>query len=164
MPSDETLATILDFTPEDLITNRAGKLSTRQSENLHCYVRRQQPGLLVFAVLIAVFVFAGFAASTKNIVTGIVAGGVVVAFLAALTINLNRRAWRALDQGTVEVATGPATHKMNKARSKGIAASYYLMVGGVTFNVKLDVYNAFQEGVVYKVYYVRLLADNAVSA
>jgi hypothetical protein len=164
MASNNSLAQLLNFTPEDLTTNRAGKLTARQIEYLRRYVRKQEPGCVIVSLF---FTAAGgliIGVLANQVIAGVLGGLLILALFTALIVATLRRSANALSQGDVKIAEGLCSRRIVHSTGKAPSTNYYLKLGDTEFNVERRIYSAFEEGLVYRAYYVLLYADTIVSA
>jgi hypothetical protein len=172
MPSGPpNLAGVLGFSPDELMLNRAGRVSERQLALLR---RARRVGSL-WLVFVGVFV-AGFVAvivlyvlpqlnkkhagegsvQTTPIVVGVVA---LVVLIMVLSILRTKRSLTKLGSGTVQVASGPARGRVRRLHSDentdiGGGLRYELTIGGTTFIVSgQSVLAGFVDGASYRAYY-----------
>jgi hypothetical protein len=170
MPSGlPDLAGVLGFSPDELMLNRAGRVSERQVALLR---RSRRVGsqwlvfvgvaLVVFAVVIVAVVLPKLnttnagegSVQTTPIVVGVVA---FVVLIMVLSIVRTRRSLGRLASGTVYAASGPAQTRVRRLggnEDDGGSLRYELTIGGATFFVgDRGVLAAFSEGAPYRAYY-----------
>ena len=172
MPSGPPdLAAVLGFSPEELMLNRAGRVSERQRALLSRARRSGLIWLLVVAVFMAAFVAvillvvlpklntkdAGEGSvQTTPIVIGVLA---FVVLIVVLSVARSRRSLSRLASGTVHAASGPASTRVRRMRGNedsdhGEGLRYELTIGATTFFVAgRSVLAAFVEGAPYRAYY-----------
>jgi hypothetical protein len=155
------LQTALDFSPDDLVDNRSGKLSVRQRERLRRLRFRSMligAALLIFFAFVATsFLFVGQqnAAPISSLIgVGVtVANTVMLAIMARYWLRLNAD----LQAGRVRAVTGSAERVI---RVTGRTANYVIRIGGEQFPVNKETIKAFQHEASYTLYstpYTRLL-------
>ena len=177
--ADAALQAAFHFTDDDLVANRAGRLSPTQQTRMTAAKGRSQVANLIFGaifvvivVVIAVIVLppllAPQPANSSAVPPGIIVLVlVVVVGIIGLTILRSRRKLTRLD-GAVLVTEGPAKTRQGSA---GVAddtvslAVYRLTVGSVTFPLSSAAQLApFADGQRYRVYYVKGTLPIPVSA
>lgn len=150
----DSLATHLNFTPDDLTANRAGQLSARQVARL----RRMRRRTLLLAVgVVLVIVLAATAAlflgqqRASTILTFI---GIGLTICGAAIAGAFLRNWLRLnadiDGGAVRSTTGPARHTI---RVTGRAAVYLLDIDDQRFALPETTFLSFEEGRRYRIYW-----------
>jgi hypothetical protein len=171
MPSGPpNLAGVLGFTPDELMLNRAGRVSERQLALLR---RARRVGarwlvlvglvLAAFAVVIVVVVAPKLSTKTAGegsmqttpIVVGVVA---FVVLIMLLSILRTRRSLSRLASGAVLATSGQAQTKVRRLGGNeedyGGGMRYELTIGSTTFFVGgRGVLAAFAEGAPYRAYY-----------
>jgi len=172
--ADPTLHEALNFTNDDLVANRAGKLGPTQQARLTKSKGRSQvvnlisgAVFLVIIIVIAVYVLpmylTGPAASAAPIIVIVL---IVVAGIIAFTIFRSRRKLARLD-GAVLMTEGEASTRTGMAPISGGAMMpmYRLSIGTVTFALATpEPMRAFTNGHLYRGYYVQGTLPILVSA
>ena len=172
MPSGlPNLGGVLGFSPDELMLNRAGRVSERQIALLR-QARRVGSLWLVF---VGVFVvgFVGLIvfyvlpqlnkknAGEGSVQTGPIVVGVValVVLIMVLSIMRTKRSLSRFASGAVHVASGPAHGRVRRLHldentDVGGGLRYELTIGGVTFFVAgQHVLAAFADGASYRAYF-----------
>jgi hypothetical protein len=172
--ADPTLHEALDFTDEDLVANRAGRLGPTQQGRLTKSKGRSQAinlisggVFLVIMIVIAVYVLpmylTGPAAQAAPIIVAVL---IVVVALIGLSIARGRRKLSRLD-GAVLMTEGEASARQGMApiSGGGMMPMYRLSVGKVTFALATpEPMRAFTNGHIYRAYYVQGTLPILVSA
>jgi membrane-bound ClpP family serine protease len=173
--ADPTLQEALNFTDEDLVANRAGKLGPTQQGRMTTTKGRSQVTNLIFgAVFLVIIVVIGFsvlpqylsssaAGQYVPIVVGVL---ILVVLIIGFTILRSRRKLNRLD-GAVLVTQGAADTRAGVAPVSGGAMLpvYRLSIGSVTFALSSpEPMRAFVSGQQYKAYYVQGTLPILVSA
>ena len=173
--SDPTLQAALNFTDDDLVANRAGKLGPSQQGRMTKTKGRSQVTNLIFGavflviiVVIAVYVLPQYMSSSagSQSVPIIVAVLIVVLAIIGFTIFRSRRKLGRLD-GAVLMTEGEASARQGLAPISGGAMipMYRLSVGKVTFALATpEPMRAFTNGKQYRAYYVQGTLPILVSA
>ncbi|MEP6478596.1 MAG: hypothetical protein ABJB03_04340 [Rhodoglobus sp.] len=160
----------LGFTPEDLTSNRAGKLSPTQQVKMTKNRGRSQVinlvmgGIfIVFLIVIGVVVLPGLMApqpaNSSAIPAPIIIGvGAFVALIIVFTVFRSRRKITGMDgavlsvEGVVKTRSG-AFGDANQFASTGMV--YRVKIGSKTFAVSTQAQvDAFDDGKTYRGYYV----------
>jgi hypothetical protein len=172
MPSGlPDLAAVLGFSPEELMLNRAGRVSDRQQALLRRARRYGLVWLLIVGVAMAAFIAvillfvlpklnkndAGEGSvKTTPIIVGVVA---FVVLIVIVSIVRTRSSLTKLGSGVVHTASGPASTRVRRMRGNddsdhGTGLRYELTIGRTTFFVSgQSVLGAFVEGAPYRAYY-----------
>jgi hypothetical protein len=173
--SDPTLQAALNFTDDDLVANRAGKLGPTQQGRMTKTKGVSQVTNLIFGavflviiVVIAVYVLPQYLSSSVGaqavpIIVGVL---ILVLLIIALTIFRSRRKLGRLD-GAVLMTEGEASARQGLAPISGGAMMpmYRLSVGKVTFALATpEPMRAFTNGKQYRAYYVQGTLPILVSA
>ena len=166
-----SLGGVLGFSPDELMLNRAGRVSERQLALLRRARRTGSlwlgfVGLCVvgFVALIVLYVLPKLntkhegegAVQTTPIVVGVVA---LVVLIMVLSIFRTKRSLSRLASGAVHTASGPAHGRVRRLASNedsevGGGLRYELTIGGTTFFVAgQSVLAAFVDGAPYRAYY-----------
>jgi hypothetical protein len=172
------LNTAFDFTDDDLVANRAGRLSPTQQGKMSKLRGRAQVANLVFGaifvviiVVIAVIVLPGVLApqpaGSSAVPPGLIAL-VLVGVLGIIVFSVlrGRRKLQGV-AGAVLTTEGEAKTRsgMVEVGDGGMGAIYRLTVGKVTFPLSSpDQLAPFTDGTRYRVYYVRGTLPVVVSA
>lgn len=190
MGSSQTsrISAALDFTDEELLANRAGRVSDRQQAKLSRSRRTGRIGLLVmglvvvaFAVIILTVVVPKISRQNSDDSTPIVPIVVgVLAFMVlvmTLSITRTRRRLNRLGSGNIALVTGIAKTRARRIHGNVVDASapgsgygggmrYELTIGSVRFIVPSQaVLDAFEDGRAYRGYYAgRGLISTLLSA
>lgn len=148
-----TLTETLNFTPDDLDANRAGKLSEAQKARLTRNWRR------TLWIVIGLVVVCGLGATILLFVgqqqgsTILSAVGVLVTFLNAATVGLGAQSYlrtsRDIREGRAAELSGVVSHTI---RVSGRVATYILNVGGQQMVVPKPVFFAVEDGKPYRFY------------
>jgi hypothetical protein len=176
--STDALQAALDFTPDDLVANRAGRLSPSQQSRMSKSQGRGRIFTIVMAVVavVAIVVIAATVlpgllapqpASSSAVPPGIiVAVIVVVAALMALSLLRTRRGLGRMT-GPVLSVEGVAKTRAREFEDEtmGGLATFRVRVGNVTFPVfGAAQVGAFEDGKTYRAYYVKTTLPVIVSA
>jgi len=155
---DDKLASAFCFTEDDLAANRQGYLTPSQKKII-AETRRARLAYIIMAASFAFFVIAfvlsgGLEVSlSRDALTAYaVAASVFIGiFLAAMVYSRIRS--RDLRSGKISVTEGPA-HRRTKEYKFG--AAFYVKIGRHRFQFAYpEQFDAFDEGVRYRVYYVK---------
>jgi len=158
----------LQFTDEDLVTNRGGQLTQAQYakyskglSSMNCAALVMLPVFLVIIVAIAAVFFLGptgkafLNPSPRDsgliyvVIGALIFVAVLVCFSVLRTVGFSRSP-KAL---TLQMAEGIA--RLAPIRSRyGSIAGYYLHLGGAKFPMFSDRADGFQDQVAYRVYYL----------
>jgi hypothetical protein len=173
-----TLQSVFQFTDDDLVANRAGRLSPAQQPRMAKQQSRAQTanivfgiGFVVILVIVAIIVLPGVLApqpaGSSAVPPGIIAL-VLVAVLGVVVFSFlrTRRKMRGV-AGAVFTTEGEAKTRARAVDvgDAGTAAMYRLTVGSVTFPLSSgEQLAAFTEGQRYRVYYVKGTLPVVVSA
>ena len=177
--ADAALQAALTFTEDDLVPNRAGKLSPTQQARMTKMQGQGQVANIVFGivfvviiVVIAIFVlpplFAPQPEHSSAIPPGIIILVVVVVLgIIAFSFLRTRRKLRGVS-GTVLTVEGEAKPNIRAAgnvEDAGVMMMYRVKIGSVTFAFqRADQVAAFHDGVRYRAYYVQGTLPIMVSA
>lgn len=177
--ADAALQAALDFTEDDLVANRAGRLSPTQQVRMTKAQGQGQIGNIVFAivfvailVVIAIVVlpplFAPQPANSSAVPPGIIILVIVVVLgIIGLSFLRTRRKLRGVS-GAVLVTEGEAKGNVKATGNvdqPGMMMMYRIKVGSVTFAVsRPDQVSAFQDGARYRAYYVQGTLPILISA
>jgi len=177
--ADGALQAALNFTDDDLVANRAGRLSPAQQTRMNKMQGQSQVANIVFGIIfvliligIAIFVlpplFAPQPAHSSAVPPGIIVIGVVVV-LAIIVFSFlrSRRKLRGVN-GAVLATEGEAKGNVKATGNVdqgGLMMMYRIKVGSVTFAVsRPDEVAAFQDGARYRAYYVQGTLPILISA
>jgi hypothetical protein len=169
---------LLGFSDDELVLNRAGRLSPRQAEALRVARRggnRYLIFVLLFMVAFVVVILAvvvpkatkhsGTSGSSNVNVTPIIIGVLAfVALVVGLSMARTRARLRRLASGVVLAVSGPARTKARRMGGNvnldaggggyGGGMRYELSIGATTFFVRgPDVLAAFDDGGTFRAYY-----------
>lgn len=173
--ADPSLQEALNFTDEDLVANRAGKLGPTQQGRMTTTKGRSQVTNLIFgAVFLVIIIVIGAyvlpqylsssaAGQTVPIIVGVL---ILVVLIIGFTIIRSRRKLNRLD-GAVLMTQGEANARGGVVPTSGGAMLpiYRLSVGSVTFALSTpEPMHAFVNGKQYKAYYVQGTLPILVSA
>ncbi|HEY4224465.1 MAG TPA: hypothetical protein VGM70_01460 [Pseudolysinimonas sp.] len=177
--TDSALQAALNFTDDDLVANRAGRLSPAQQTRMTKLQGQGQIGNIVFVIVfvvilvaIAAFVlpplFAPQPANSSAVPPGIIVLVVVVVLgIIGLSFLRTRRRLRGVSGAvlTVEGEAKPSIRAAGNVDQLGVGIMFRVKVGSVTFAVQRpDQVSAFQDGADYKAYYVKGTLPILVSA
>ena len=182
----EKLQAALDFTPADLESNRAGRLSDTQqtfmdkeSKKGRAYILGMGGVGVVFIILIITVVLPKMNSNSTDSTTGsssAVPPGVifgvlaVVALIVLVTVLRGRRGMGNMATSAVLSVEGPARVR---AKVRGNVtdnimlvpmAVYRVKVGKVNFPLNAKKYNGFVDGVNYRCFYVKGTLPILISA
>jgi hypothetical protein len=173
------LQSAFDFTDDDLVANRAGRLSPTQQARMSKMRGRAQVANLVFGavfvvilIVIAVVVLPGVLApqpaGSSAVPPGIIALVLVgVLGIIVLSVLRSRRKLQGV-AGAVLTTEGEAKTRsgaVDVGDGAGTASIYRLTVGSVTFPLSsADQLAPFESGKRYRVYYVKGTLPVVVSA
>jgi hypothetical protein len=159
--TQDTFATQLGFTSEDLAANQSGSLTESQRERLRRLQRLEFISgvilgpifiLLPIAIVVAaIYLILRYFQVDLSWLWLILLVGVIVNIARFVPNGLKR--WRAVEAdlaGPVATAAGRASVKTSKVRR---ATAYRLTVGGAEFDVPESIANAFKSGAPYRIYY-----------
>lgn len=156
MPSPEpklTLAEALNFSPDDLAANRAGRLSDAQVERLKRGWRRTLwivVGLVLLFVLVATMLLFLAQRQESFILTAI---GIIVTVVNAVIVGLGTQSFLRtssdLRRGEVAVISGVVGHTI---RVTGRVLTYVLKVDGQELIVSKVVFYAVDDAKAYRFY------------
>jgi hypothetical protein len=168
--ADGALQAALNFTDDDLVANRAGRLSPTQQTRMTKAQGQGQIGNIVFGIVfvvilaaIALFVlpplFAPQPANSSAIPPGIIILVVVVVLgIIGFSFLRTRRKLRGVS-GAVLATEGEAKGNIKATGNvdqMGMMMMYRIKVGSVTFPVSTaDQVTAFHDGARYRAYYVQ---------
>jgi hypothetical protein len=177
--ADGALQAALNFTDDDLVANRAGRLSPTQQTQMTKKQGQGQIGNIVFGIVfvvilaaIAFFVlpplFAPQPEHSSSVPPGIIILVVVVVLgIMAFTFLRTRRKLRGVS-GAVFSTEGEAKGNVKATGNvdqMGMMMMYRIKVGSVTFAVsRADQVAAFQNGARYRAYYVKGTLPILISA
>jgi len=177
--ADAALQAALNFTEDDLVANRAGRLSPTQQTGMTKAQGQGQIGNIVFGIIfvvilavIAFFVlpplFAPQPEHSSAVPPGIIILVIVVVLgIIGLSFLRTRRKLRGVT-GAVLVAEGEAKGNIKatgNVEEAGMMMMYRIKVGSVTFAVsRPDQVAAFHDGARYRAYYVQGTLPILVSA
>lgn len=177
--ADGALQAALNFTDDDLVANRAGRLSPTQQTRMNKMQGQSQVvnivAVVVFVVILAVIaifvlppLFAPQPEHSSAVPPGIIIL-VVVVVLGIIVVSFlrSRRKLRGVG-GAVLTSEGEATGNVKATGNVdqlGVMMMYRIKVGSVTFPVsRADQVAAFQDGARYRAYYVKGTLPILVSA
>ncbi len=154
-----TLATLFNFTAEDLSYNRRGLLSEAQRARQQRRLIRTQLGLIFFGVLL-------FSVGIIAMLNDGVGFGVAMMGLSALLIAFwvitqgQRQRLQALER--VQRVTGPAKLRRSSSMNAGDHphVSYYLVIKNHEFLISRVGFNHLEKGKTYTVYFIPGLKRN----
>lgn len=179
----EALQAAFGFTPADLVENRAGRLSSSQHSHMATQSKKGKAFNLGMGVVFVVFVIiivtvvlpkmnsnsTSSSGTSSAVPPGIIFGVLaVVALVVGLTLVRTRRGMNRLTTGAVQSTEGPAKTRAGTTGNVdqfSVMAIYRLTVGKVTFPLKdMTQLSAFEEGVNFRVYYMKGTLPVIVSA
>jgi len=177
--ADAALQAALDFTDDDLVANRAGRLSSAQQARMTKTQGQGQIANIVFGIVFVVIIaviafivlpplFAPQPEHSSAIPPGIIILVVVVVLgIIGLSFLRTRRKLRGVT-GAVLMAEGEAKGNIKatgNVEDAGMMMMYRIKVGSVTFAVsRPDQVAAFHDGARYRAYYVKGTLPILVSA
>ena len=177
--ADTALQAALDFTDDDLVANRAGRLSPTQQARMTKTQSQGQLANIVFAIVfVAILVVIGIVvlpplfapqpANSSAVPPGIIVLVVVVVLgIIGLSFLRTRRKLRGVN-GAVLMTEGDAKATMKAAGNvdqPGMMMMYRVKVGSVTFGLsRPDQVSAFEDGARYRAYYVQGTLPILISA
>ncbi|MBC7879193.1 MAG: hypothetical protein H7Y59_18645 [Anaerolineales bacterium] len=152
-----------DFTNDDLLANRANKLTPNQHKQINSYIKiaRISTRLALSACIGTVIVYFGIAyvlqpdngfgqALPYLIFTAALFIGVFVFFIAVGIIQ-----GRHLRERHISIIEGHASRSTRKLKH-GRWTAYYVTIGNIRFQLSSqDQYEAFQDNVQYRVFYIQ---------
>ncbi len=150
MTSTSDFEELLRFESGDIPYNRRGELSPRQRQAMNtdsrgCLVRLLGAvGISIVLLVVGFFLIKGEA--------GECVGGIGITGLF-LTVPFLIITLMPTPKSTYQVLTIDGTAELNMGYSKGTNKYYMVVINGVDFRVGLDVYDKFEEGARYIVYY-----------
>jgi hypothetical protein len=150
------LLTPLAGSPEDLQANRAGEVTPAQRAMLAGYARDSKGwGALSVAGVLALFgggLGYGFLIETRSDERRGMLIGLLMALGAALVAWIaSARLWKRLPGARLRMARGVAVKRIGSGE---YSETHTLDVGRVRFYVARPVFDAFEEGQPYRVYFV----------
>lgn len=166
---------MFDFTQDDLRSNQAGRISTRQQEWLAQMARTTNRwggatlwvGLffMIFATCVVLGVFMMNEGSQKVLISAspVLAVALCFVFLAVILFSLlSRRVTQKQAAELTEAALGSVEGiaKLGETFNPRWGHGYYLEIGETRFAV--DARNNFEEGKRYRVYYGRIPNANLI--
>lgn len=149
-----------DFTEDDLLANRAGRLSIRQNERVDEYVpiakKRARFALIVgMGSVLFLFGITFFAEPNQFLQAlpylSIAAALYLLIFLAFVIVDFKKL--RRLDAREVQIAEGTA-HLSSKKLRHGRWTAYYVTIDNIRFQIHRDQFEALQEGVRSKIFFL----------
>jgi hypothetical protein len=158
----QDLQRVLGFQPEDLEANRSGLLGPRQRAKIETTKRQYLIGggffgivLLIFFILIVRDGFTGWP------IFGLCVGAMLLVLVGAVWLQMTMLN-QDLAVGSVERVIGPVERTIRRTRTHRAGSShrtrttrhYYVQVGEKRFKVLPQVYNVFEDGQVYEVFYL----------
>lgn len=177
--ADGALQTALDFTDDDLVANRAGRLSPTQQARMTKAQGQGQIGNIVFGIIFVVMMvviaivvlpplLAPQPAHSSAVPPGIVVLGVVVVLgVIGFSFLRTRRKLRGVN-GAVLAVEGEAKGNVKATGNVdqgGLMMMYRIKVGSVRFAVsRADQVAAFRDGARYRAYYVQGTLPILISA
>jgi len=177
--ADTALSTALNFTDDDLVANRAGRLSPAQQSRMTKAQGQGQIGNIVFGIVFVVILiviaivvlpplFAPQPEHSSAIPPGIIILVVVVVLgIIGLSFLRTRRKLRGVT-GAVLSTEGEAKGNIKATGNvdqMGVMMAYRVKVGSVTFAVsRADQVSAFRDGARYRAYYVQGTLPILISA
>ncbi|MEO6532972.1 MAG: hypothetical protein ABIO06_05285 [Pseudolysinimonas sp.] len=177
--ADGALQAALNFTDDDLVANRAGRLSPTQQTRMTKMQGQSQIGNIVFGIIFVVILaviafvvlpplFAPQPANSSAVSPGIIILVVVVVLgVIGLSFLRTRRKLRGVT-GTVLATEGEAKGNVKatgNVEDAGMMMMYRIKVGSVTFAVqRADQVAAFTDGARYRAYYVKGTLPILISA
>jgi hypothetical protein len=152
-PPRPSLAEVLRFSPDDLNANRAGLLADGQRDRLlRQWTVTRVPfiiALIVIGLLATVFLF--FGGESDSPVLNVIGVGLTLvnAAIVGLAANTWLRTRRDVRDGRVQTLEGELRHTIRINRRVRV---YMLDIAGERLAVPRPVFNAFEEGVRYRLY------------
>lgn len=149
-----------DFTEDDLLANRAGRLSIRQNERVDEYVpiaqKRARFALIVGVGSVFILFGIAFFAEPNQFLQAlpylsIAAAFYLLIFLAFLIVDFEKL--RRLGAREVQIAEGTA-HLLSKKLRHGRWTAYYVTIDNIKFQIQRDQFEMFQEGARYKIFFL----------
>jgi len=153
IPPVEALMQALQFSPQDLDANRAGKLGAQQRKRLQTRQNRAAliglSGFIVFALLATTFLFIG----QQNAAFIFTLMGMAITIVNALFVGIFARQWMRLRvdlrDGAVEIISGTMERVV---RAHGRVHNFVLRMDHAQFSVKKELFNLFRHKVSYRLY------------
>lgn len=177
--ADGALQAALNFTDDDLVANRAGKLSPTQQARMNKAQGQGQIGNIVFGIIFVVILvviaivvlpplFAPQPEHSSSVPPGIIILVIVVVLgIVGLSFLRTRRKLRGVS-GAVLSTEGEAKGNVKATGNVdqgGLMMMYRIKVGSVTFAVHSpDQVAAFHDGARYRAYYVQGTLPILISA
>lgn len=158
MPVDPTVdvATLMDFTEDDLSQNRIGQLSTTQIAAVkQTYLRQTLGGVFVAVCCAGVGILAILGNEAYFLGGLLVVLGIVFAFIAVSLNNVS------VDDLHVQKVTGYLQKTMTRSAE---SSSYLFTVNDVQMRVGETVYNAFPDNEPFTFYFVQRNANKIEGA
>lgn len=162
----QSLEDVFKFTPDDLIQNRSGQLSAKQSEYLQKHNRLT--GCYTWVAIIFVFLsmlglffvaYREMGDTDQSPALAIIGGTFGVAFLIVMVfVWIGRFRARDVRADKISIAEGQASLSTKKLRTSGgmVMHAYYVTIGKIKFQVhNTQQYEAFKPDSRYRVYYVK---------
>ena len=177
--ADAALQAALNFTDDDLVANRAGKLSPSQQTRMNKAQGQGQIGNIVFGIIFVVILvviaivvlpplFAPQPEHSSSVPPGIIILVIVVVLgIVGFSFLRTRRKLRGVS-GAVLATEGEAKGNVKATGNvdqMGVMMAYRIKVGSVTFAVsRPDQVAAFHDGARYRAYYVQGTLPILISA
>lgn len=133
------LATAFEFTPDDLIYNRAGTLSPRQQAEM-----RRLRGFLFWGMGLCLVALIGVWGG--NIGEGSICFALVIVFMFALVTYAWINSSQALQENTVIYVEGAVQLRQHGRR-------HYVQIEDREYAVNLRRFEALEEGKIYRIYF-----------
>jgi hypothetical protein len=177
--ADGALQAALDFTDDDLVVNRAGRLSPTQQTRMGKTQGQGQIANIVFGIVFVVILvviafivlpplFAPQPEHSSAVPPGIIILVVVVVVgIIGLSFLRTRRKLRGVTGAVlaVEGEAKPNIRTTGNVDEVGVMTMYRIKVGSVTFAVsRADQVAAFRDGARYRAYYVQGTLPILISA
>ena len=177
--ADEALQAALDFTDDDLVANRAGRLSPTQQTRMGKTQGQGQIANIVFGIVFVVILaviafivlpplFAPQPEHSSAVPPGIIIlVAVVVVGIIGLSFLRTRHKLRGVTGAVlaVEGEAKPNIRTTGNVDEVGLMTMYRVKVGSVTFAVsRADQVTAFRDGARYRAYYVKGTLPILISA
>ncbi|MBN1200685.1 MAG: hypothetical protein JXJ20_02395 [Anaerolineae bacterium] len=158
----QALQRVLGFQPEDLDANRSGQLGPRQRAKIETTKKQYLIGGGFFGIVLLIFfVFLVRDGFTGWPIFGMCLGTMLLLLVGAVWLQITVLN-ADLAVGSVECVTGPVERTIRRTRTRRAGSShstrttrhYYVRVGEKSFKVLPQVYNAFEDGRAYEVFFL----------
>lgn len=155
---DLKFAKLLSFSADDLLTNRAGRLTPTQITHVRRTLKREARNILFITIFLVIFdalfilgKLSGNLPETPDLLWWVIV--IFYSGLCLLMLILNYQGWQNmradLREGLVANCSGPIRQEIVWSRYP----SYKIHCEALTFTLDKTVYDVFTEGQAYTLYY-----------